>query len=342
MLLKSIKRLFNSNKNILNGFKVDLNPKNRLFCSLYANQNQMNSKDLYLNPKIKKTVSMFREFDLNEKQIDSILKTIGNYIIEEKDLDHKVMKDTIECWQYYLNPPKLRANQLDKLNPEDIDFDMSVDLNYVISGIEPKLLLINANAIEFRINYIKDLPIIGGSRDLWRVFVYAPNGYYLQSWTDFLKKYHYISYRIIEWLLDKKDKNRLHPHPLIRNAKVMELPFDTIRSRYLFAKRTGLKTISNNKFTTIEDTSKIDLKTLLLAPIETYLKQIAPNCSIEEYIALENILTEMPAEEEEQIIEDMVELTASRNKNFKKGSSFRKNREEIIEKSYQIISPIER
>ena len=332
MNFKAIQRLFSFNKNYFH--------KNICFLSTNnVREVETNINGLHSNSKTKKIVSLLREHHFNDIQIDSIFNSIGKYIIEEKDINDELMRETIECWNSCLRPPQLRAKQLDKLNAEDIDYDMSVDFNHVISRIEPKLLLINANAILYRINNIKQLSIIGGSRDLWRVFVYAPNGYYLQSWTDFLKKYHYLNFRVLDWLLDKKDKDKLHPHPLIRNARVMQLPFDTIRCRYLFAKRTGLKTVGiSNKLSKREEISKIDLKALLLTSIELYLKLIAPNCSSEEYLALEALLNEMPTEEDEQIIEDMIELTASHNKNFKKRVNHLREDQTT---NYQIITPFD-
>jgi hypothetical protein len=334
MALKSLNRLLSSK--LLN-YRFD----NRLFatsCEVRQQNEELN--DLRSNPKIEKIVSMLSEYDLSEKQINSIIKRIGNYLVNENQLNANVIRETIDCWKTSVKPPKLRANQLDKIMAEDIDYDMTVDFNTVVSKIEPQLLLMNSNAITQRINYIKDLGITGGSRDLWRVFVYAPKAYYMQSWTDFLKKYHYLNYRVLEWLLDKKDKNNLHPHPLIRNAKVMELPFDTIRCRYLFAQRTGLKTVSVvNKLSNIENIKKIDLRALMLTPIDKYLKLIAPNCTIEEYNAFETLLNEREPEEDEQIIEDIVELTFT-NRFSHSNKSNKKQFNENLETNYQIISPM--
>src|SRR2546422_859266 len=113
------------------------------------------SDNLLRHPKTKRVVSLLQEFELNDNQIKRIVDTIGKYIVEEKDLSEEAMRETIECWHSLLRQPALRANQLDKYSPEDIDFDMSVDFNHVVSRIEPKLLLMNANAIEYRIQCLQ-------------------------------------------------------------------------------------------------------------------------------------------------------------------------------------------
>ena len=310
---------------------------------LFSCDNQVLPDDYWHNSRVKTIVSLLRDYDFTDRQIDCVFKKIGKYVVEENGLNSKAMTETIDCWRSSIKAPKLRPNQWDKISPEDIDYDMSVDLNHVLSQIEPKLLLINANAIEHRIKNIKELAIFGGSRDLWRALVYAPNGYYLQSWPDFLKKYHYLNFRVLEWLLDKKDKDNLHPHPLIRNARVMELPFESIRSRYLFAKRTGLKTISINHKLSNQEMSAIDLKALLLTPIDKYLKLVTENlCSVEEYSALETLLNDMPPDEEEQLIEEIVELTVPVTRDFNKlTNQQKKDNYRSMKNNYQIISKIE-
>lgn len=304
--------------------------------------NQLISVDGEQHSRVNSVAGLLREYEFTDSQIQSVLKSIGRYIAEENGLNKSTIRATIDSWNRCLKPPKLKAKQWDKISPEDIDYDLSVDLNQVLSKIEPKLLLINANAVEHRIESIKQLAVFGGARDLWRVLVYAPNGYYLQSWSDFLKKYHYLNFRVLEWLLDKKDKDNLHPHPLIRNARVMELPFETIRCRYLFAKRTGLKTNCINNKLSNEDKTKIDLRALMLLPIDKYLKLVAQNCSIEEYSALEALLNEMPPEEEEQLIEDIIELTVPHQRSVKTVTTEEKNvRLNNTENNFQIINQID-
>ncbi|XP_054161540.1 uncharacterized protein LOC128959573 [Oppia nitens] len=290
--------------------------------------------------KIQSVVSLLNQYNFNDHQIDAIIQSIGKYIAEDKQLNHVVIKDTIDCWRSKLRPPTLRTNQLDKVNAEDIDFDMSVDFNHVVSKIEPKLLLMNANAIDFRYDNLLNIGIMGGNRDMWRVFVYAPNGYYLQDWTEFLKKFHYLNHQILVWLLDKKDVNNLHPHPIVRNSKVMELSFEEIKTRYLFAYRTGLKSVTTNKLlTNIKESNKVDLRALMLTPIEKFLKIIAPNCTPEEYFALQTLISENPIEEDEQIIEDVVELTLPKMKHMKKNLNPNDLQQNL--ENFQIISKTE-
>lgn len=311
---------------------------------VYVDSTNMAIKRYENNDKMKKIFNMLSAYDYTEKQINAIFESIGQYIVDEPKLNDKAIRDCIDCWANNMHPPKLKPNQLDKFNLEDIDYHMAIDLNTVLSEIEPKLLLMTPESIETRTGKIMDLGIILSSKDLWRIFVYAPRGYYLQNWNDLLKKYYYLNFIVLEWLFDKKQKENLYLHPLVRNSKILELDFGHIKGRYLFARRTGFKTVSIvNTLKSVSNEKKVDLSDLMLTSVDEYLQLIAPKCTDEEYRVFEQIVNEKEDDDEEKTIDELIEvdqLQHTKSKDTIKPYKLKEQLKQLAQVEYQVIEPV--
>jgi hypothetical protein len=73
----------------------------------------------------------------------------------------------------------------------------------------------------------------------WSVFVQAPSAFFLQDWSEFNRKFYYLQHRVMAWLIDVHDEPFPTPHPCIRHAKVFELSYEILKSRFEFAIKAG-------------------------------------------------------------------------------------------------------
>lgn len=155
------------------------------------------------------------------------------------------------------------------------------------------------DAIVERNEQLKSINLIRGQKDLWILVTTSPAGYYLQDWAEILRKHYYINFKILPWL-ELTDDSGLHP--LVRSPRVIELPFNEIKTRFLFTQRAGFKELYSQYF------SKVNLTTLLYIPVDEFLRLHAPHCTYEEYKALEKLNTTELGEEDDQIFEQLIQL----------------------------------
>src|SRR5699024_3339209 len=133
------------------------------------------------------------------------------------------------------------------------------------------------------------------------LFRQAPAGYYLQDWNEFLRKYYYLTYKVLPWLEPKIAHDAVNP--LLKCPPVMEHTFNTIKTRFIFVQRTGFKSSLGGK-----NPRQVNLKTLIMCPVNEFLYKFSPHCTLEEYNALEKLNAHSTGEEDDKLFEDLVEL----------------------------------
>ena len=107
----------------------------------------------------------------------------------------------------------------------------------------------------------------------------------------------------MEWLIDRRVDAFPTPHPCIRHPQVFELPYETLKARFEFAIRAGVKSPSAVMREKKVKPSEMTLKTLFLTDVDEYLNAIAPAIKEEEYYMFEKIVEEFPDEEDKTILE---------------------------------------
>lgn len=107
----------------------------------------------------------------------------------------------------------------------------------------------------------------------------------------------------MEWLIDVHHDPFPTPHPCVRHAKVFELPYETLKSRFEFALKTGVKSPVAAMKENGKKKNDIDIEVLFLYPVEKYLETIAPAVTEEEYYVFEQMVEEYPDEEDRTILE---------------------------------------
>ena len=172
---------------------------------------------------------------------------------------------------------------------------------------DPRLMLVESNFLHERMSALQSLDLVSGSKDLWKLFITSPGGYYMQDWKDFLRKYYYITFKILPWIDLDESKNKTS-NPLMKYPQVIELPYNTIKTRLLFVQRAGSKTIGN------VNENVLNLKNLLLTTTRQFLRIFAPNVTEEEYYALEKINLTQTGEEDDKLFEDLVSLAPKEKK----------------------------
>lgn len=211
--------------------------------------------------------------------------------------------DTYETIDYTLSSWK--RNVLPRNHPDHVA--NHEDFKQVFWNQEVRLLLVGENFIENRIYQLKNLDLVRGQNDLWQAFHLSPAGFFLQDWQEFLKKYYYITFKILPWLNSTNDKTD-QIHPLIRHPQSIEQTYMQIKTRFIFAQRTGFK---------VAESKNVNLKTLLLLTENDFLQIYAPNCTVEEFRALEKLnMTEL-GNEDDELFEDLVQLSPKRQQSMK-------------------------
>ncbi len=204
-----------------------------------------------------------------------------------------VIRSSLACWRKNITSSKEQSEKFEQL------------FTNVFTEKEPRLLLVKPEHILQRIEELKSLDLVRGRNDLWTLFRKAPTGYYMQEWKEFLRKYYYITYKVLPWLEPKIVRDSLNP--ILQYPPVIEMHFNNIKTRFLFAQRTGFK------ISTVGKGGKINLNTLMTYPLEEYLKIYSPNCTMEEFKALESLNMQAVGEEDDKLFEELVELAPKVN-----------------------------
>lgn len=107
----------------------------------------------------------------------------------------------------------------------------------------------------------------------------------------------------MEWFIDRRVDPFPTPHPCVRYPQVFELPYETLKARFEFAIRAGVKSPSAVMREKKSKTPEMTLKTLFLTDVDEYLRAIAPAIRDEEYYMFERMVEECPDEEDQTILE---------------------------------------
>lgn len=226
----------------------------------------------------------------SQKQTAKILKSLESFLDENSP---QLIRSSFDNFRVSVRPKKAEFEKYDQ------------DFKNVFVNQESKLLLLGDEYIAERIGNLKSLDCVVGSSHLWRLFLYAPFGFFMQEWTHLLKKYYYISLKILPQF-ETKDRNSKNDtlHPVLSYPEVIEQDYIAIKTRNIFMQRTGLDLIQS----TVANTTQFNLKTLILSDPEEYLKIYAPHCTVEELNALYYLNQTESGEEDDALFEELVEL----------------------------------
>lgn len=239
--------------------------------------------------------------------------------------DSQINKLTPRLHEDYLRKPKLLAEIIDRWNllmgnavvtDEHLENDdetqtpvaapprkslmarPKINMNTILAEIEPDLLLFEPDKLLQRHRKIQGLGLMNDMGEHWTVLFNAPRGFYLQDWVELMKKIYYVEQNLIDLLWDKKDQRDMKVHPLVKSAAVVEADFDHIRTRYLFALRTGYKVL-NQMFKVQTASDKVSLGDIILSDNSSFLDKFSPCCSSEEYNCFANLIKRHEIDEDD-------------------------------------------
>lgn len=239
--------------------------------------------------ELQRLKEMLQKSGFSEMQSDTLVTDLEPHLQRDS---LTLIRSSLACWRKNISSTK----ELESFEER---------FTNVFLEKEPRLLLVKPEHILQRIEELKSLDLVRGRNDLWTLFKKAPTGYYMQEWKEFLRKYYYITYKVLPWLEPKITRDSLNP--ILQHPPVMEIHFNNIKTRFLFAQRTGYK------INTVGKNGKINLNTLLEYPVNEFLKIYSPNCTMEEFRALESINAQAVGEEDDKLFEDLVDLAPKVN-----------------------------
>lgn len=140
----------------------------------------------------------WRHFLLTTKQL---AKIEAHFDYRGIKLDQEHLKNVVEFWHE-------RASMKCEIDLDKKPLDMTGTINHVLMK-HKDLLLIDTNAMDKRLKAFDDMGFIY-RRSFMKLFQQAPEGWFLQDWADFSKKFSYFQYRILKWLL--QDEVNIHTY----------------------------------------------------------------------------------------------------------------------------------
>lgn len=254
-----------------------------------------------------------------EQQIEKILSRLPSRTLE----DYRSIAETIDTWNKItaraLAPEPLRNEERDLSTTPGVSgppknsylAGRGFNLNTILADIEPDLLLFHPKKLINRHASIMDLGVVFKQSDLWTILFNAPRGFFLQDWSDLIKKLQYIEQNVLDLLYDKRELKSMEVHPIIKNAAVSEVDFDHIRTRYLFASRSGYLALAHMyKVQCAAD--RPTLHHLILQDNQSFLEKFSPYCSDEEYSAFANLIKNSYMDEDDaRVFEQLADLEAT-------------------------------
>lgn len=185
-----------------------------------------------------------------------------------------------------------------------------IDMTTILAEVEPSLLLFDPEKLVLRHNKVLDLRHSNNLGEHWMLLFNAPRGYYLQDWSDLTKKIYYIEHNLIDLIYDKKEVKEMEVHPITKSASIVEADFNHIRTRYLFALRSGYKSLSHLYSVQMASTRPV-LNDIIMTDNATFLKKFSPFCSLEEYSAFSNLIKNNDYDADDaEIFEKLAELNS--------------------------------
>lgn len=249
---------------------------------------------------------------------ESQIKKVIPRLHEEHIKEPKYIGEIVDCWNDLMSnglsefkDPELSDRYTPQVaHPPKRSFisNCGFDMNTVLADIEPDLLLLDPTKLLTRHRRVQGLGICNTASDLWTILYNAPRGFYLQDWIELSKKIYYIEHYLIDFLYDKKEQKSLTTHPLVKSAASVEINFDQIRTRYLFAHRSGYHTLSH-LYDVQMALEKPNLGDILLADNKSYLSKFTPFCSEEEYNSFSNLIKNYDFDEDDaKLFDNLAEL----------------------------------
>lgn len=252
------------------------------------------------------------------EQIDKVIPNLGEELIRQP----ACLAEVVDTWNRLLGRAGT-ANFLDNKISEDvipavakppsncsIDAELKVDMTYILADVEPNLLRVDPSKLVQRYEKVRGLGLTNSIAEEWLLLFNAPQGFFLQDWVHLSKKIYYIEQNVLDMLYDKKERKEMVVHPIVRAAKAVERDFDHIRIRYMFALRSGYKSLSH-MYSVQTASNRPGLKELLLSDTRNYLKEFSPFCSDREYKVFSDLIRNHELDEDDaDIYEDLAELNA--------------------------------
>lgn len=81
--------------------------------------------------------------------------------------------------------------------------NQSVTINKTLLDVAPDLLFIDVDLMKKRLEKFSQFGFIN-NLDRFFIFRESPYGWFLQDWEQFTKKYSYIQFRIMPWLMERE------------------------------------------------------------------------------------------------------------------------------------------
>lgn len=222
----------------------------------------------------------------SEQQIEKVIPRLHENLVAQP----KYLTDILDCWYTLMthHPDFTGQTGIEMIPvvakpPKSSPLhDSGLDINKILADIEPDLLNLCPKKVFERFAKLEDIRLIRNSSEHWAALFNAPRGTYMQEWKEILKKIYYIENNIVDMLFDKREQKEMIIHPIMRNCAVLETDFNKIRVRYLFAERSGYKSLSH-MFNVQTALNKPTIGDLLLSNTDNYLRKFSPFCSREEY-----------------------------------------------------------
>lgn len=252
----------------------------------------------------------------NEHQIEKIIPRLQGEILENPE--H--LTEIVNTWNILMGTSGMRLENEDPRRTPAMSAPPSkmsvgatkINMNTILADVEPDLLLLDPKKLIARHNRIKGLGIAKNLNEEWLLLFNAPRGFYLQDWVELSKKIYYVEHKLIDFLFDKKEQKSMLVHPIVRCAAISEIEFDHIRTRYLFALRSGYAALSH-MYSVQMALDRPGLRELVLTDNQAFLEKFAPFCSEDEYSAFSNLIKSTSIDEDDaEVFEKLADLNALR------------------------------
>lgn len=258
--------------------------------------------------------NLLKERHFNDKQVEKLLPRLDKRFLEEP----KYLMEILDTWNRLMGSSSPNPEELDVKDhiqplaypPKSslLGAQAKIDMTTILAEVEPDLLLLDPEKLRTRHARILGLGLTQNKGQEWLLLYNAPRGFFMQDWFELSKKIYYIDHNIVSFLYDKKELKSMTYHPILKSAASVETNFDHIRARYLFAARSGYKSLSH-MFDVEIALNRPTLKDLILADNASYLTKFAPFCSDEEYNTFSDLIKNYDVDEDDaEIVEKMAEL----------------------------------
>lgn len=257
---------------------------------------------------INQAKSVLFERHFSERQVEKLVPRLHEELIKQP----KFLAEIIDTWNTLMGSTKQDfnaesdySNVIETIRPLAIPprksllgRDSNINMTHILADVEPDLLLLEPSKLIARHERIRGLGIALDTGQMWSLLFNAPRGFYLQDWTELMKKIFYMEHKVIDLLYEKKDLKVMERHPILKAAATVESDFDHIRTRYLFAFRCGYKALSHI-YPVQTALTQPTLKDLILVSDAEYLRKFAPFCSEEEYSCFSNLIKNTDYDDED-------------------------------------------